>query len=55
MEDRTTDTKQYDAPRITDHGDLVELTAGQTGRTVLDVSLNAGFPVSQAPQHTTNP
>jgi hypothetical protein len=55
MEDRTTDIKQYEAPRITDHGDLVELTAGQSYRTSLDVSLNVGFPASQANLHTTNP
>ena len=55
MEDRTTDIKQYVAPQITDHGDLVELTAGQTGRAALDTALPAGFPQSQSQFFTTNP
>ena len=55
MEDRTTDIKQYEAPRITDLGDLVELTAGQSYRTSLDATLSVGFPASQTNLHTTNP
>jgi hypothetical protein len=54
MEDQT-NSKQYEAPQITDHGDLVELTAGQTGRVSLDTSLPTGFPQSQTQFFTTNP
>jgi hypothetical protein len=55
MEDRTEGIKQYEAPQITDHGDLVELTAGQTGRSSLDQTLPAGFPQSESGFFTTNP
>jgi len=55
MEDRTKDTKEYTAPQISDHGDLAELTAGQTGRLVQDVTIPAGFPNSQTQFFTTNP
>lgn len=54
MEDQTKDIKRYEAPQITDHGDLVELTAGQTGRKYLDTTLVGGFPASQTNFHTTN-
>jgi hypothetical protein len=54
MEDHKRETS-YEAPQIVDHGDLVELTAGQQGRKVTDVNLPAGFPSSQTNFFTTNP
>jgi hypothetical protein len=35
-------TTEYETPRIEDHGDLTELTAGRHGGANLD----AGFPVN---------
>lgn len=35
------DTKEYEAPRIEDHGDLVTLTAGKE----MGASTDASFPV----------
>jgi hypothetical protein len=35
------DTKEYEAPRIEDHGDLATLTAGQAN----GASTDASFPV----------
>jgi hypothetical protein len=35
---------QYEAPRIEDHGDLTELTAGKHTGSALDATFPAGTP-----------
>ena len=35
---------QYEAPSISDHGDLTELTAGKTTGSALDATFPAGTP-----------
>lgn len=34
--------KEYEAPRIEDHGDLAELTAGKSAGTKLDADFPSG-------------
>jgi hypothetical protein len=38
------DTKEYEAPRIEDHGDLAELTAGSSNGEYLDKTFPVGTP-----------
>jgi hypothetical protein len=42
MENNT--TNEYETPRIEDHGDLAELTAGRTHGTNLDATFPVGTP-----------
>ncbi len=44
MEKKITD---YEAPRIEDHGDLAELTAGKHVGTNLDATFNEGTPINE--------
>ncbi|HST54933.1 MAG TPA: lasso RiPP family leader peptide-containing protein [Solirubrobacteraceae bacterium] len=37
-------TTEYEAPRIEDHGDLTELTAGRHGGATLDATFPTGTP-----------
>jgi hypothetical protein len=43
MEKRT-DTIEYEAPRIEDHGDLTELTAAHHTHGLIDANYSAGEP-----------
>jgi hypothetical protein len=49
MEKKTTteSTLEYEAPRIEDHGDLAELTAGRHEGEFLDAAFPAGTPKKQ--------
>ena len=38
------ETVKYEAPQVTDYGNLAELTAGQTSGNVLDATFPAGTP-----------
>jgi hypothetical protein len=44
--EKNTDTIEYEAPRIEDHGDLTELTAATHVGTVTDKYYPAGTPLS---------
>jgi hypothetical protein len=39
------ETKDYEAPRIEDHGDLAELTAAGSPAGVFDANYTAGQPI----------
>ena len=41
----THEAPAYEAPRIEDHGDLTELTAGRASGTVFDGNFTAGQPI----------
>ena len=41
------DTTEYETPRIEDHGDLTELTAGASVGSQLDAGFPAHTPVSE--------
>jgi hypothetical protein len=45
--EKNTDTTEYEAPRIEDHGDLTELTAATHNGSVLDGNYATGTPLSQ--------
>lgn len=45
--EKNTDTTEYETPRIEDHGDLTELTAGKNHGTVLDATFPVGFPYGE--------
>ena len=40
-------TEQFEVPRITDYGDLVDLTAAQVTGSVLDRDFTAGTPLTE--------
>ncbi len=42
--DQQKSTPEYEAPRIKDHGDLTELTAGRTNGSQLDAAFPVGTP-----------
>jgi hypothetical protein len=44
MEDKNTEQIEYTAPKITDYGDLKELTAGAPTGTQTDVPLSTPVP-----------
>jgi hypothetical protein len=48
-------TPKYDAPRIEDHGDLAELTAGTHTGSALDATLPVGTPFEEVLEHLTTP
>ncbi len=52
MERHTEDIKEYEAPRITDHGDLTELTA--TTNTGLYYDANYGIGKLVVPDQTNS-
>ena len=41
------ETTEYETPRIEDHGDLTELTAGEATGSHLDASFPAGTPYGE--------
>ncbi len=41
--EKQTDTTEYEAPRIEDHGDLTELTAAVGTKGTFDQSFTAGY------------
>lgn len=43
MQDEQT-PREYETPRIEDHGDLAELTAGRRGGSALDATFPVGTP-----------
>ena len=43
----TVDVPRYDAPTISDYGDLVEITAGSSTGVNLDASFPVGTPKNQ--------
>jgi hypothetical protein len=48
-------TTEYETPRIEDHGDLAELTAGKSSGTVLDATFPAGTPYGDITLTTPTP
>jgi hypothetical protein len=48
-------TPEYETPRIEDHGDLAELTAGRTHGTTLDATFPAGTPFDEVTLTTPTP
>jgi hypothetical protein len=45
--DTNTNTNEYEAPRIADHGDLTELTAAAHKGWALDATYPAGTPLGK--------
>ena len=43
--ENSTETNEYEAPRIEDHGDLTELTASGHPHGVFDANYTAGQPI----------
>jgi hypothetical protein len=43
--DKITETTEYEAPRIEDHGDLTELTAATGTHGTFDTSFTQGQPI----------
>jgi hypothetical protein len=46
---------KYDAPRIEDHGDLAELTAGTKHGSVTDATLPTGTTLEEVLENLTTP
>ncbi len=44
MDEQMVEIEEYEAPRIVDYGDLVELTAASTGGENLDMDYPRGTP-----------
>lgn len=43
--EKITEAIEYEAPRIEDHGDLTELTAGQSAGNFFDKNFKQGEPI----------
>lgn len=52
---KSTDTIEYEAPRIEDHGDLTELTAAGHPGGVFDANYNAGEVIPPGGPGTSGP
>jgi hypothetical protein len=46
-------TKEYESPKIEDHGDLAELTAGKTHGKFLDATFPENTPIEDVTLTTT--
>ncbi len=53
--EKITDTTEYEAPRIEDHGDLTELTAAGHPSGVFDANYSAGAPIPTGGAGTSGP
>lgn len=53
--EKSTDTIEYEAPRIEDHGDLTELTAAHHAYGVFDANYKAGEPIPSGGAGTSGP
>lgn len=51
--EKNTDTIEYQAPRIEDHGDLTELTAATTTGAYFDGNFTQGQPIPPNIQQST--
>jgi hypothetical protein len=53
--EKSTETTEYEAPRIEDHGDLTELTAAGHPSGTFDSTYNAGEPIPPGGPGTSGP
>ena len=53
--EKDTDTTEYEAPRIEDHGDLTELTAAGHPNGVFDANYTQGQPIPPGGAGTSGP